>query len=177
MPSAAPRFFRGFDGAEGGADGVAAGGALLVYLAPGDMLPDGRPKFDPMRPDDKVLLGDMEGVWDIGRHLDEWAAAPEHGPRVLIYGPKGGDRHIAAAVPIDTTRWHDPSLKVPDKNRWNIPLVDPPDMDARSLRGRQVEGIEFEEGRQDLLRRHADASVAHDTPQAIFRPFVAFCTQ
>ena len=125
--------------------GVATNGALLVYLAPGDRLPDGRPKFDPMRPDDKVLLGDMEGVWDIGRHLDEWAAAPEHGPKVLIaiYGPKVSDRHIAAAVPIDTTRWLDPSLKVPDKNRWNIPLVDPPDMNSRSLRGRQVEGIRF----------------------------------
>jgi hypothetical protein len=125
--------------------GVAAGGALLVYLAPGDMLPDGRPKFDPMRPDDKVLLGDMEGVWDIGRHLDEWAAAPAHGPQVLIaiYGPKVTDRHIAAAVRIDTTRWLDPSLKAPERNRWNVPLVNPPDMNARSLRGRQVDGIRF----------------------------------
>lgn len=124
--------------------GVASGGALLVYLAPGDTLPDGRTKYDQRRPDDAVLVSNMEGVWDIGRHLDEWAAAPNDGPALLlaIHGPVS-DRHIVGAAPIDTTRWLDPDLKVPDRNRWNVPLHTPVELNANGLRDRKVDGVRF----------------------------------
>lgn len=125
--------------------GRATEGALLVYLAPGEFLPDGRRKFDTAQADDGVLIGDMEGVWDIGRHLDEWSFNPHLSPQVLVavHGTPLTKRLIVGAARIDTSRWEDPTLKVPDRRRWYVPLVQPVDLDQAGLRGRRVPEVRF----------------------------------
>jgi hypothetical protein len=60
--------------------GQLTGGALLVYLAPGDFLRDGRRKYDPAAPSDEDVLSNMRGVWDIGRHLEGWTSDPKIRP-------------------------------------------------------------------------------------------------
>jgi len=124
--------------------GIASGGALLVYLSAGDRLPDGRKKYDPSLPDDDVLLHDMEGIWALGVHLDEWAANPAAGPQLLlaIHGPTPA-RHIVASARTDTTRWSDQSLQDLETKRWNVPLEQPVNLNANSLRRRRVDGIRF----------------------------------
>ena len=124
--------------------GRLTGGALLVYLAGGDFLSDGRPKFDPAHPDDAVVVGDMEAWWDIGSLRERWLADPSSGPRVLI-GVHGKVRHrfIAAAATIDSPRWTDASLYNDDRRRWKVPLVEPVDLDTNELRGRRVTGVRF----------------------------------
>jgi hypothetical protein len=125
--------------------GRRTGGALLVYLAPGTQLSDGREKYDPAYPADEVIVSNIEGVWDLGRHLDEWRRRPDQGPQVLlgIYGPKPARRFVVAATRIATSRWGSPELEVPDQGRWRVPLADPGDLDACELRGRRVGGVKF----------------------------------
>ena len=106
--------------------GQITGGALLVYLALGDVLPDGRRKPDPARPSDTVVIANMEGVWDLARHLDDWRRAPQESPRVLIgvHGKRVSHRFIVGATEIEVDRWGAPDLEVPDRRRWRVPLVD-----------------------------------------------------
>jgi hypothetical protein len=124
--------------------GRCTGGALLVYLAGGDFLSDGRPKFDPANPDNDVVVGDMEAWWDLRSVRDQWLEHPASSPRVLI-GVHGKVKHrfIAAATLIDSNRWTDVSLYNADRRRWKVPLLEPVEFDAYELRGRRVSGIKF----------------------------------
>lgn len=123
--------------------GRRTGGALLVYLSPGDELPDGRKKFDAAEPDDRTVVSNIEERWQIGPHLDEWCANVDDGPRVLVglHGPVLS-RFIVGAARIDTSRWGDEGLRV-EGNRWRVPLVEPVDLDAEELRGRRAESVKF----------------------------------
>jgi hypothetical protein len=125
--------------------GQVTGGALLVYLAPGDFLSDGRKKFDPAQPSDTDVVSNIEGVWDIGSQIKKWAAHPAHGPQVLIgiHGKNVRHRFIVGASRIDTSRWADPILHVPERHRWKVPLELPLNLDVLQLRGRRVEGVRF----------------------------------
>ena len=91
--------------------GQLTGGALLVHLAGGDFLKDGRPKFDPASPDSSVVVGDMEAWWDLGKLRGQWVSDPASSPRVVIgvHG-KVNHRFIAAAALIDSERWTQESL-------------------------------------------------------------------
>lgn len=124
--------------------GRCTGGALLVYLAGGDFLNDGRPKFDPANPNNSVVVGDMEAWWDLTRVREQWLKDPASTPNVLI-GVHGNVKHrfIAAAAMIDSTRWTDPSLYNTDRRRWKVPLIEPIDLDAQQLRGRRLTGVKF----------------------------------
>lgn len=125
--------------------GEMTGGALLVYLAPGDVLPDGRTKYDPARPSDSVVVANMEGVWDLSRHLDDWRRAPNDSPRVLVgvHGKRVSHRFIVGATEIQVDRWGASDLEVPHSRRWRVPLVDRSWLDAFALRGRRVDGVRF----------------------------------
>ena len=50
---------------------------------------------------------------------------------------------IVASARIDTTRWSDQSLQDLETKRWNVPLEQPVNLNANSLRRRRVDGIRF----------------------------------
>jgi hypothetical protein len=146
--------------------GILTGGALVVYLAPGDFLSDGRRKYDAADPRDADVLATMRGYWDLGKHVSVWAAQPHSGPQVLMdrLGERA-DAHgtSACAAPPRRSRarqergpplrsWrrcdrHDqvgrPGSVVPDWRRWEVPLREPIDLDVADLRGRRVAGLRF----------------------------------
>jgi hypothetical protein len=124
--------------------GQKAGGALLVYLAPGEFLPDGRPKFDPADPDPKIIVGHMEKRWQIGGLIDEWTKAAASGPKLLVgvYGPNVAHRFIVGAARIDIMKWQEPGLEL-GGGRWRVPIKPGSTLDAANLRGRRVDGVRF----------------------------------
>ncbi|MDQ1248383.1 MAG: hypothetical protein QG597_2755 [Actinomycetota bacterium] len=126
--------------------GRKTGGALIVYLAAGDFLSDGRRKFSMANPLDDDVLSNIRGRWDVERHRDEWLADLESSPQVLVgvHGPKVQHRFIVGATPIDSKRWFEEELRAPDiRRRWFIPLLDPLELDACHLRGRRISGASF----------------------------------
>lgn len=125
--------------------GMRTGGALLVYLSPGDFLKDGRRKFDPADPDDEVILNDMEGYWAINRLREKWAADPKQSPKVLlgIYGRNIKHRFVAGAAAIDPEHWLDEGLRSPRSGRWRVPILDRSSIDACELRGVRVKDVRF----------------------------------
>ena len=125
--------------------GRRARGALLVYLSPGDLLPDGRRKFDPAQPSDEDAVRNTERWWQIGNLQDLWTAQPRSAPN-LILGVHGriGHRFVVASLKIDKQRMGEPILKDPrPRGRWQVPLVDRAALDAKDLRGRLVEDVTF----------------------------------
>jgi len=128
--------------------GRETGGALLVYLAAGDFLIDGRKKFDAALPSDADAVSNMEKNWDLTRLIEKWRENPLSAPRVLIgvHG-KVDHRFIVGAVAIDRDRLGDPKYirrsKRWSKYRWQVPLLDKTELDVASLRGRRVKDIKF----------------------------------
>lgn len=125
--------------------GCRARGALLAYLASGDLLADGRRVFDPARPSDGDAVKNTERWWQIGKLQDRWLENPRETPN-LILGVHGriGHRFIVVALRIDKTRVGDPSLADPrPRGRWQVPLRDWVELDAGGLRGRLVKDVTF----------------------------------
>jgi len=125
--------------------GRRARGALIVYLAPGDLLPDGRRKFDPSQPSDEDAVRNTERWWQIGNLQELWMDEPTTAPNRLI-GVHGriGHRFIVASLKIDRRRLGDEGFRHPRRSaRWTIPLVDKTDLDSVGLRGRRVDGVKF----------------------------------
>ena len=128
--------------------GRITGGALLVYLAPGDVLRDGRRKFDPAIPEDTVAVSNIEKNWDFGRLIETWRSSPNSRPQVIlgIHG-RVDHRFIVGALEIDredlcsprnqrrADRWSRP--------RWKVPLTARTELDIHELRGRRVNEIKF----------------------------------
>jgi hypothetical protein len=125
--------------------GLLCGGALIVYLAPGDFLKDGRRKFDPATPLDADVVSNVEGMWDLGKHIKDWAAAPAEAPQVVVgvHGRNPKHRFIVGALAIDGSQWAQEEFFVKDRNRWRVPLQDPSNLDVAELRGRRVSDIKF----------------------------------
>lgn len=120
-------------------------GALLVYLAPGDLLPDGRRKFDPAHPSDDEAVRNTERWWQIGRLQERWADEPGDTPNTII-GVHGRIRHrfIVASLKVDKKSLGHPDLRSPrNPGRWRVPLADREEPDHAQLRGRRVEGVMF----------------------------------
>jgi len=128
--------------------GKMTGGALLVYLAPGLFLPDGRKKFDAAQPTDEDAVKNIERSWDVEALLERWNRYPSTAPQVLI-GIHGKPKHrfIAAALEIDREKLGQNQYAIESprwpRRRWQIPLIDRTDLDSSDLRGRRVENIRF----------------------------------
>lgn len=134
--------------------GKLTGGALVVYITSGAVMPDGRPKYDPADPDPETVVIDVEGWWQIDRYVSAWAADPASGPQVLVgvYG-RINHRFVIGAYEIATDRWGDN----PDENKkagrlWRVPLTDRANSDASALCGRRIEGLKFGQSRSDHYR-------------------------
>lgn len=128
--------------------GVRGKGALLVYLSPGDRLRDGRKKFDPALPSDRIAFRNIEKNWDLTGLVELWRRRPELMPRTIlgIHG-KVGHRFVVGSLEIDRARLCDNrnrryANRWP-RYRWRVPVVDETDLDHAGLRGRRVEGVRF----------------------------------
>jgi hypothetical protein len=128
--------------------GIQSGGALLVYLAPGDSLRDGRKKFEAALPTDKDAVSNIEKYWDLKALIDYWDRYPSSIPRLII-GIHGRVNHrfIVGALKIDRERICDPqnqrSVARSPRPRWQVPLSSPLHLDECELRGRRVKDIRF----------------------------------
>jgi hypothetical protein len=128
--------------------GRQTGGALLVYLAAGDFLRDGRKKFDAALPTDADAVSNIEKNWDIASLIEQWSKRPASAPKVLI-GIHGKVKHrfIVGALEIDRDRLNDPDF-IRHAERWarprrQVPLIDSTNLDMNEIRGRRVDGIKF----------------------------------
>jgi hypothetical protein len=128
--------------------GVKGKGVLLVYLAPGDYLRDGRRKFDPATPSDKTAFRNIEKNWDISRLINIWRERPDLMPRTIlgVHG-KVDHRFIVGSLEIDRSRLCDyRNRRYADRwpgPRWRVPVLDSTELDFCELRGRRVEGVQF----------------------------------
>ena len=149
--------------------GIQAGGALIVYIAPGTSMADGRPKYDPAHPDPATVAIDVEAWWQVGQRIKDWAADPASGPQVLVgaYG-RPGHRFVIGSYQIDTTRWGvNPNGNTDNRGRWRIPLVDRTQQDAADLCGRRIDGLKFGRNLHDHYKFvAADGSVRWPLPKA-----------
>jgi hypothetical protein len=124
--------------------GRRARGALIVYLAPGEFLSDGRPKFNPTDIDDEVILQNMDRAWAIKKLIDRWTEEPALSPKHLVgvYGINPAHRFVVGCVPIDVKNWGDPALHH-HKDRWRVPVKPSTGLDACRLRGIRVSDAKF----------------------------------
>jgi len=128
--------------------GRQAGGALLVYLAPGDFLRDGRRKFNAATPSDRDAVSNIEKNWDLTKLIENWRKYPNSIPNVIV-GIHGRVNHrfIVGSLEIDGERLCDSrNQRRADRwprPRWKVPLVDPTELDMAELRGRRVKDIRF----------------------------------
>ena len=100
---------------------------------------DGRPKYDPTQPDPEVVAIDVEGWWQLQRHLRDWTRTPETSPHVLIgaYGPIK-QRFIIGSYEIAVDQW-----VWKERGLVKVPLLDRTNHDAADLRGRRIAGLRF----------------------------------
>ena len=128
--------------------GMQAGGALLVYLSPGEYLRDGRRKFNAALPTDKDAVSNIEKNWDLAGLVGHWRRHPASIPNAIV-GIHGRVNHrfIVGALEIDKERLCDAqNQRRADRwprPRWKVPLVDQSDLDFGGLRGRRVKDIRF----------------------------------
>ena len=128
--------------------GIKAGGALLVYLAPGDFLRDGRRKFNAAIPSNRDAVSNIEKNWDLARLIDYWRKYPRAIPNVIV-GIHGRVEHrfIVGALEINRESLCDDSNQRRadrwPRPRWKVPLVDRTNLDVEELRGRRVKDIRF----------------------------------
>ncbi len=138
--------------------GVLTGGALIVRNSFGGELAPGRPRLDPLYPQEDVIAENLRRYWQITRLVPRWASAPSTCPKVIL-SAAGPIRHrfVPGASLIDTSR-------IGTGDPKEVPLAHPLDLDACGLRGRMLSGVKFDLGRQShFLWVTADGTLAYDT--------------
>lgn len=138
--------------------GVMTAGALIVRNSFGGELAPGRPRLDPLHPQDDVIAENLRRYWLLARLVPGWAADPATCPRVIL-SAAGPIRHrfVPGASFIDTVR-------IGTGDPKEVPLARPLDLDACGLRGRMLSGVKFDLGRQShFMWVLADGAVAYDT--------------
>ena len=128
--------------------GKQTGGALLIYLAAGNFLVDGRKKFDAALPSDEIAVSNIEKNWDLSTLIEKWRKQPHLTPKVIlgVHG-KVSHRFIVGALSIDIEKLGDPEFlrhaKRWSRPRWQVPLSDRTDLDVDKLRGRLISNVKF----------------------------------
>ncbi len=128
--------------------GIRGRGVLLVYLAPGGYLRDGRRKFDPAQPSDNTAFRNIEKNWDLTALMEIWRQHPDIKPRTIL-GIHGnvGHRFVVGSLEIDREQLCNPrNRRYADRwprHRWRVPVTDPANLDHFGLRGRRVDQIRF----------------------------------
>lgn len=140
--------------------GRSTGGALLVRNSFGADLSDGRPRLDPLSPQNDVIVDNITRHWSLHRLASAWLADPTSRPRVLIgcAGPIN-HRYVPGALHIDTQRLCD------DPISGVVPTTATTDLDAHQLRGRRISDARFAQGRhQHLIWVDATGTVRYGAP-------------
>jgi hypothetical protein len=115
---------------------------------------DARVGYDPANPpNDGQIRERIDRWWQLGKHVENWSNNPNQGPRLLVgvFGSPGQQTVIGAAK-IDETRWMNVERL---RGGIRVPLVEPLDLDAFSLRGRRIDreaGIRFGPLRHESFR-------------------------
>jgi hypothetical protein len=124
-------------------------GALIVYLAAGKVMRDGRTMADPSHPNVDIISADAEAWWQIDRHIAGWRERPEDTPRTLVavHGPRPRARFVIGAFAIDVDRLLAGDEDLRDGSLWKVPLRDRTDADAAGLRGLKLTESTFGQGR------------------------------
>lgn len=141
--------------------GVITGGALIVRNSFGGELAPGRPRLDPLHPQDDVIAENLWRYWLLARLVPGWVSDPSTCPKVIL-SAAGPIRHrfVPGASFIDTALFGTGDPR-------EVPLVRPLDLDACELRGRMLSGLKFDLGRQShFLWVTGDGAVAYDTRRA-----------
>jgi hypothetical protein len=119
---------------------------VLFVIVSGVDLGDDRVGYNPADPpSDQDIRVLVDHWWQLQRFLPGWTADPASSPGLLI-GIHGspGRQSIIASLRINCEGWADAETIAGGMLR--VPLVDPPDLDAFSLRGRRVSreaGLKF----------------------------------
>ncbi|MFL6137593.1 MAG: hypothetical protein ACJ74O_07315 [Frankiaceae bacterium] len=138
--------------------GVITGGALIVRNSFGGELAPGRPRLDPLHPQDDVIAENLRRYWLLARLVPRWVSDPPTCPKVILSaaGPVR-HRYVPGASLIDTAR-------IGTGDPREVPLARPLDLDACGLRGRMLAGVKFDLGRQShFLWVTGDGTVTYDT--------------
>lgn len=141
--------------------GVITGGALIVRNSFGGDLAPGRPRLDPLHPQDDVIAENLWRYWLLARLVPGWVSDPSTCPKVIL-SAAGPIRHrfVPGSSFIDTAR-------IGTGDPKEVPLVQPLDLDACNLRGRMLSDVKFDLGRQShFMWVTADGTVAYDTRRA-----------
>jgi hypothetical protein len=141
--------------------GEITGGALIVRNSFGGELAPGRPRLDPLHPQDDVIAENLSRYWLLARLVPKWLSDVSTCPKVIL-GAAGPIRHrfVPGASFIDTAR-------IGTGDPKEVPLVQPLHLDACGLRGRMLAGVKFDLGRQShFLWVTGDGAVAYDTRRA-----------
>lgn len=120
--------------------GKATGGALLVRNSSGADLSDGRPRLDPLSPQqDDVIRDTLVKYWRLERLTPVWASEPGSRPYALLgcAGPLA-HRYVAGAVLIARD-------VLCDEPTQEVTTMDA-GLDAFSMRGRRVD-VKFGQGK------------------------------
>jgi len=141
--------------------GVMTGGALIVRNSFGGELAPGRPRLDPLHPQDDVIAENLRRYWLLQRLVPGWVADPTTCPKVIL-SAAGPPKHrfVPGASLIDVAR-------IGTGDPKDVPLAEPLALDAFDLRGRMLSGVRFDLGRQShFMWVTADGTLAYDTRRA-----------
>jgi hypothetical protein len=88
-------------------------------------------------PTDDQIRSRVDRWWQLQRFVPGWIADRESSPGLLVgvFGSPGRQMVIASAL-IDRTRWKKAEMHA--GGRISIPLIEPTNIDAFSLRGRRI---------------------------------------
>lgn len=127
------------------AQGKDRGPVLFVIVSGVDLADDRLGYNSAAPPSDEAIRVLVDHWWQLQRFVPEWTADPASSPGLLIgiYGSPGRQT-IIASLRVNRDGWADAETDVGGMLR--VPLVDPLDLDAFSLRGRRVSreaGLKF----------------------------------
>lgn len=127
---------------------------LFVTISDKDF-PDGRIGYSMAAPPtDSQVRKRVEKYWQLRKKVGEWAASPDGSPG-LVLGIHGrpGAQFVIASMLIDRKEWA--RVRPGEGGLVRIPLLDPGNLDAHSLRGRRIArsaGLRFGNWRQQFYK-------------------------
>ncbi|PQV64275.1 hypothetical protein B1R32_106121 [Abditibacterium utsteinense] len=101
-------------------------------------------------PTDEEILERVKRWWQLRRKLEEWNEDSTKSPSILlgIHG-KPGAQFVIASLLTDRKNWNAASVSPENASRFEVPVLETPNLDAAELRGRRISldaGLRFNQG-------------------------------